>query len=359
MVDKIIDYETKCQCSGWNYSTLFVTDDLDTGGGNFYAYSDEVAEGAIDPPDDTTRFIPDPPYTVTKAYLGQTCDVEGNPSPATGCQNLISSTLNTVGALFVSYIGHAGKSEWAGESLLNQPLLGALENGPCLPIMLPMTCLEGSYQDPIATALAEYGVRLPVHGTIASWSPTGLGLVTGHDYLEKGVVLALLHLGIDRLGPATTYAKQYLLDNAPPGAYRDLLDTFGLLGDPGLQVKTDAVCSQIPTGVEMVGFGARRSAGGVLVTWETASEVEMLGFRVLRRSSDGSDFAAIHPDLIFASHGGAAAGSEYAFLDRRAQGPGGVTYQLEIMKLDGSSERYGSVDIEPAALFYLPLVQID
>jgi hypothetical protein len=360
MVDKIIAYETECKCGGWNYNTLFVTDDLESGGGNFYAYSDEVAEGFVDSPSGTIRFVPNPPYAVTKAYLGQTCDVVGNPSPATGCQNLITSTLNDTGALFVSYVGHAGKEAWATESLMSASLLNTLNNAPCLPIMLPMTCSEGSYHSPTTTAVAEYGVRMPLNGAIASWSPTGFGLVTGHDYLEKGLVLALLHMGVDRLGPATTYGKQYLLDNAPAGAYRDLLDTFGLLGDPGLQVKTDAVCSMIPTAVQMAGFRAERADEGVLVSWETENEVDVLGFHVLRRSGDGSDFVPANPDLIFAANGGAAKGSEYTFLDRQAKGPGNFRYALEIVKLDGTSERYGLADVTlEAGLIYLPMVKFD
>ena len=67
-----------------------------------------------------------------------------------------------------------------------------------------MTCFEGSYHDPTTTALAEAAVRMPVNGFIASWSPTGFGLVSGHDYLEKGVVFGPLHENVERLGPATT-----------------------------------------------------------------------------------------------------------------------------------------------------------
>ena len=47
-------------------------------------------------------------------------------------------------------------------------------------------------------------------GAIASFSPTGFGLVAGHDLLEEGFFLAVFHEGIDTLGAATTYAKQYL-----------------------------------------------------------------------------------------------------------------------------------------------------
>jgi len=109
----------------------------------------------------------------------------------------------------------------------------------------------------------------------------------------------------------------------------------------------------------MAGFRAQRSAGGVLVSWETEDEVDMLGFRVLRRSTDGSDFVTANPELIFAAHSGSTKGSDYTFLDRQAQGSGNFTYELEIVKLDGTSERYGRTDVDPATgLVYLPLVQL-
>jgi hypothetical protein len=78
---------------------------------------------------------------------------------------------------------------------------------------------------------------MPVVGALASWSPTGFGLVTGHDYLERGFFLGLFHEGMTELGAATTYGKLYLLQNAAIGKYDDLVDTFGLLGDPMVQVR--------------------------------------------------------------------------------------------------------------------------
>ena len=78
MVNKTIDYEVSCQCNTWNYNTLFVADDLEGGGGNFWDYSDRIANGYLDPPDQTTPLLPET-YSVAKAYLGQTCDIIRQP----------------------------------------------------------------------------------------------------------------------------------------------------------------------------------------------------------------------------------------------------------------------------------------
>jgi uncharacterized repeat protein (TIGR01451 family) len=105
--------------------------------------------------------------------------------------------------------------------------------------MAPMTCQEGYYIYPSSatddrSCLAESIVRVPGKGAIASWSPTGWGPAAGHDFLNRGLFQAFFYDGVDQLGPATTQAKLYLYANT--GEYRDLLDTYVLLGDPALQL---------------------------------------------------------------------------------------------------------------------------
>jgi hypothetical protein len=143
MVDKIIAYETQCNCEadGWRRNLLLVTDNLDTGG-DFYGYSDSLLY--TDYPANTVRSTLIPPeYTFTRAYLrgsypGGTCDRDG-------CRRTITTTLNTTGALFVSYVGHGSSSAWAAEGVLDPSLINTLTPRACLPIMLPMTCLEGQF----------------------------------------------------------------------------------------------------------------------------------------------------------------------------------------------------------------------
>ena len=87
-------------------------------------------------------------------------------------------------------------------------------------------------------SLGEALVRKPRAGAIASWSSSGLGLATGHDYLERGFFVAVFHVGVRELGPATTFGKIFLYSESPAGKYDDLLDTFLLLGDPALKLRT-------------------------------------------------------------------------------------------------------------------------
>jgi len=356
MIDKTIGYGAAC-CDPLTQNVLFVTDDLEGGGGNFYEYSDIIADGYEDPPTNTIKYLP-PPYTSTKVYLGQTCDLS-NPSPSVECRYEITHTLNITGALLVSYIGHATKQYWAEERLLDQVALGTLTNtNVCqLPIMLAMTCYEGSFHEPASgfTSLGEASVRMPDTGAVASWSPTGFGLTTGHDYLEKGFFLAVFHDGVKEVGAAITQAKQYLLDNAPSGKYDDLIDTFVLLGDPALKVKVDNE-NCVPTAVRMANFIAQPQGGGILVEWQTASEVDLLGFRLLRAEAPNGDFVALNEELIFAERSGSDGGAAYAYFDEHVTAGKTYRYVLEIVKVDGQVERYGLAEAAVGWRLCLPVV---
>jgi hypothetical protein len=355
MVKKIVDYEVGCQCGAWNYNTLFLADDLEGGGGNFYAYSDEIADGYADPAN-TVPLIP-PTFNIQKAYLGQTCDVLNNPAVASECRQQTTTTLNGLGALFVSYVGHSTKTEWATEKMMDPSLIASLTNGPCLPINLAMTCLEGFFHEAaIGTAsLAEIAVRTPVHGAVASWSPTGLGLVTGHDYLERGLMLALFHQGIAELGPATNYAKKYLWDNAG-GQHRDLIDTFVLLGDPALEVKTEAVCLG-PTSVTLAGFDATAQRKGIRLEWQTEDERGILAFNLLRRSTTSAAGASetayrtLNRSPILARKAGLGEGARYVFGDATVRRGMIYEYALEVLSVDGGSQQFGPLQ---ATASYLP-----
>ncbi len=329
MVDKIIDYETVCSCGQWNYQTIFYADNLEGGGGNFYEFSDRIADGYDDPPTNTVKYVPEA-YTINKFYLGQTCDVT-NPTLASECPAQLAASLNMTGALFVSYVGHATTTYWAREHLWDQNDVYALTNGPCLPLMLGMTCFEGYFQDPTQDALGEYQVRFPIHGAIASWSSTGFGLATGHDVLEKGLMLAFFYQGHARLGQATSYAKQYLWEQTG-SQYLDLIETYTLLGDAALALKTNTICQAKPTAVTFTQLQAVGVQGAVRLSWQTADEYNVVRFDIFRRPlSAEEDFQHI-PSLTILARG---APSAYWRFDKTVEPGARYAYRLRITHSDG------------------------
>ncbi|HEY81284.1 MAG TPA: hypothetical protein G4O05_09455 [Caldilineae bacterium] len=237
MVNKTIAYETQAASGDWRRHVLFVADDLEGGGGDFYALSDELADGYADPPANTIKFLPTS-YDPIKVYLGETCDRD-NPDVADECRDEIVNTLEGSGALLLNYIGHATKRYWAEERLLDQTALAALHTQGQWPITLAMSCVDGFFHESQqgVKSFAEANV-LAAGGSIASWSATSLGLVNPHQMLEKGFFLAMFHDRLPTLGEVTRSAKLYVDENAPQGSsrYQEVIDAYILFGDPALKI---------------------------------------------------------------------------------------------------------------------------
>jgi hypothetical protein len=243
MVSKTLSYENTPAPGDWTKQVLFVTDDLSRGGGDFYEYSDGIADGYADPPTNTIKFLP-ASYTATKIYMGPATEPRAtcpNDDSRNTCRQATISAINA-GALMVSYIGHGTKLQWSpslgtNQSIMDLTALTALTNTNKLTIMLPMTCDNGYFGLPKATdaSFGEASVRMTA-GAVASWSPTGFGLASGHDLMERGLFLSVFQNHTRQLGVAATAGKVYLAQNATPGKYLDLLDTYLLLGDPALRI---------------------------------------------------------------------------------------------------------------------------
>ena len=206
-----------------------------------------------------------------------------------------------------------------------------------------MACFEGFFHEAPSgfRSLAE-NYLLSDAGAVASWSPTGFGVATGHDWLEQGLFLAVFEHNITELGAAITWAKTYMDENAPPGKYDDLMDTFVLLGDPALRVAASA----IPTAVEMVGLDAARQNQGVEVTWQTANETDILGFELLRREGADGEFMQINDEPIWSKTPGVPNSTSYTYRDKTAVIDQHYWYELEVISLNGGRNRYGLVEIE-------------
>ena len=234
MVHKTIAYETNPAPGDWNRNIIFVTDDLEGGGGDFYALADELATGKI--PNSSSPLIPSS-YHIIKIYAGKTCDTT-NPDTSTECRQQIIDTLENKGALILNYIGHATKDYWATERLLDQKAIENLHTEGKWPITLAMSCVDGYFHQPGQgqQSFAEANIRAK-GGSVASWSATSLGLSNPHQLLEKGFFQALFHGNAKTMGQATTAAKQYLWENAPQKKhYMESIDAYTLFGDPALHI---------------------------------------------------------------------------------------------------------------------------
>lgn len=221
IVNKILAYENPAAGAEWNRQILFVADNPD-GGGNFNVYSHAIAENNTPAT-----------YLKDKVHFGE------NYTDVNQARLAVLTAINQ-GRLLVNYIGHGNNQFWASERLLSTNSLSSLTNAGKYPFLAPMTCLEGSFHvPPIGTnsmiSLAEAMLRAENSGSIGSFSPTGFGVASGHDYLNRGLFDAFLRDYVLQFGPATTAAKLNLYSQTSD--HNDLIQTYMLFGDPAASLQ--------------------------------------------------------------------------------------------------------------------------
>ncbi|MCK6467756.1 MAG: hypothetical protein L6Q53_06135 [Candidatus Brocadia sinica] len=94
--------------------------------------------------------------------------------------------------------------------------------------------------------------------------------------------------------------------------------------------------------IELKSFKARTGSNGkVVLTWETATEVDNAGFNLYRAESTDGSYAKINNTLIPAK-GNAVSGAGYKFVDK--PGDGVFYYKLEDIDYNGQSALHGPID---------------
>ena len=238
IIDKTIHYESLPR-AGWQRNMLFVADNVPDQAGDFIQLSEDLisdymGNGFIPQRIYLNNYFEDPPDD-------QYCD-PGQLCPPVN--QAITETINLTGTLLVNYIGHADVRRWAHERIFINDNLSTFDNMDHLPVVLSMTCLDGYWIHPGGTgvlptiplvnqSLMEDAFRAEQNGIVASFSPTGLGVASGHDELQRGFYDALLRQGNWNLGGASVSAKLRLFAT---GYDFDLLNTFTVFGDPALRI---------------------------------------------------------------------------------------------------------------------------
>jgi hypothetical protein len=212
MITKIINYETDPDPGDWQQQVLAVADNADYAG-DFAAISDYLLNNYLAPQ-----------FSAEKVYYGVTHDL-------TSAKQAILDNINS-GKLIVNYIGHSGITAW-GDQLLKASQVDSLINDGKYPVMLDMTCYDGSFHYPDMDALAEVASRAEGKGSVAHWSSTGEGVASGHIFLNTGFFKAFMQDGVVALGDAVLSGKFNLWS---AGGALELLDTYTLFGDPGLTI---------------------------------------------------------------------------------------------------------------------------
>jgi len=96
-----------------------------------------------------------------------------------------------------------------------------------------------------------------------------------------------------------------------------------------------------PTAVNLVSFTANRVEATVIITWQTGSETDNLGFRIYRADSENGERVLVS-DIILAA--GSSGGSSYEFIDQTAT-DGDWYYWLEDIDKSGELTQHGPVSV--------------
>jgi hypothetical protein len=220
VISKTMSFE-QAGPQAYQTGSLFLADNADAAG-NFKQLSDELIASNYPSHFQAMRVYED------DLYAQGSCCRNGT--------NVITKTLNQPGTLFLTYSGHGGVNRWTDESLLIDTDIPQLTNLNRLPIILSLTCLDGYWYFPPASqrvGFMEQMMRAANGGAVATFSPSGLGISTGHNALMSGMLDAIFKDGVQRLGPATIAGKVNVYVG---GDGLDLINTYTILGDPALRL---------------------------------------------------------------------------------------------------------------------------
>ena len=110
-----------------------------------------------------------------------------------------------------------------------------------------------------------------------------------------------------------------------------------------------------PTAVTMGQYGAISGIGQVQIYWETALELDAIGFNLFRATDPDGELVQINPELIPSQAFGGLMGASYEFIDRDVQTGQTYYYWLEFIDIEGKTV-FGPMQAILQFGIYLPLV---
>jgi hypothetical protein len=132
------------------------------------------------------------------------------------------------GQKIVNYTGHGNVDQWRADLLTNADA-ALLTNESHLAVFVMMTCLNGYFDDPALSSLAEALMKGP-GGAVAVWASSGMTTADEQALMNREFYRQLFANRGIALGEAIKRAKAAISD-------RDVRRTWILLGDPTMRLK--------------------------------------------------------------------------------------------------------------------------
>ena len=161
----------------------------------------------------------------------------------------------------------------------------------------------------------------------------------GDDYLSKTVSTfgewERLPVGGVYLQPGAYSAQMILTEESFHGSGDEYVGGWAAAMGANIQFTIAP-----PTAVDLVSFTATPQAGAIQLSWETAAELDLLGFNLYRAGPVDGQPIPLNARLIPSRAPGSLTGASYLFVDRSAAPQVTYTYWLEHLDLHGTAFRH-------------------
>jgi uncharacterized repeat protein (TIGR01451 family) len=253
--------------------------------------------GDADSDPDTTNSIP-------AVWLGSTVDTESNGQPSTTATGDDISGNDEDGVAFVS-------QDWVADT-------------------------DTTFT--VTLNSSESGVTV-YYGLWIDWDADG-SFATGDFYSGSGVTGSPITVTVPISVPVGYTAGDlvYIRARASDAPLRSG-DYQGTLVNGEVEDYRD----NYPTAVTLSLFQAEWNEGEVLVTWETAMEIDTVGFNLWRSTSPGGRYERVNSALIPAESLGGVMGGFYFYTDPNVEVGTVYYYKLEELEIGGRRNWYGPV----------------
>jgi hypothetical protein len=124
----------------------------------------------------------------------------------------------------------------------------------------------------------------------------------------------------------------------------------------GADAVTEVRDVQYPTAVTVTSFNAHPGGGKIHLEWQTAIELDLLGFNLYRSTSLAGDREQLNLNVIQAAVPGDYQGADYDYMDTQVQPGTSYYYWLEAVPVAGPRQLLGPVEATLMHENYLPLI---
>ena len=155
------------------------------------------------------------------------------------------------------------------------------------------------------------------------------------------------------------YARFRLYESEPPGTLGTEMPWGGADGG---EVEDHLLVTPLPTAVELIRFEALADGPAIQLEWETAAELNNLGFNLYRSDAPDGPLSQLNDDLIPSQVPGSPSGAVYTWRDEAVLAGATYSYWLEFVDTGGTPTLRGPATVTlsqpaPSHVIYLPLIR--